>query len=380
MNLDNPFIRYRHLLGSYRNAIERGTSDGEFVDLVQRLDDAVAKVEGHGFAITPFEASAELGAQLGLATDLWVKDDTGNVGQSHKARHLFGLALHLEVDQVGDDVPLAIASCGNAALAAGVVANAVGRGLDVFVPTWADAEILDRLAGLGARVHPSERRASEEGDPAYLRFKEAVGAGAYPFSVQGTDAPQTLDGGKTMGWEIGEQLSQASAELDQVFIQVGGGALASSTMAGIADARDEGWIDQVPALFPVQAEACAPLARAWRELVADTAGLSHDEILDRARAGGYMRPWDEPHSAATGILDDITYDWLTIVDALLRFGGEPVVASEESIVKAHELARSTGATVSPTGSAGLAGLLTHLADGAASSGTDRIAVLFTGQN
>ena len=380
MNLDNPFIRYRHLLGSYRNAAERGVSDREFVDLVQRLDDAVAKVEGHGFTVTPFDRSTELSARLGIRTDLWVKDDTSNVGQSHKARHLFGLALHLAIDEVGDDVPLAIASCGNAALAAGVVAKAIDRDLDVFVPTWADEAILDRLAGLGARIHPSERRASEEGDPAYLRFKEAVEAGAYPFSVQATDAPRTLDGGKTMGWEIGEQLAQAAAGLDRIYVQVGGGALASSTMAGLADARDEGWIDRVPALVPVQAEGCAPLVRAWRELVADTTGLSHEEVLDRARTSNYMRPWDQPHSAATGILDDVTYDWLTIVDALLRYGGEPVVASEQSITRAHELATSIGAPVSPTGSAGLAGLITMLANGNATSATEGVAVLFTGVN
>lgn len=380
MNLDNPFIRYRHLLGSYRNATERGVSDREFVDLVQRLDDAVATVEGHGFTVTPFDRSTELSARLGIPSDLWVKDDTSNVGQSHKARHLFGLALHLAVDEVGDDVPLAIASCGNAALAAGVVAKAIGRDLDVFVPTWADEAILDRLAGLGARIHPSERRASEEGDPAYLRFKEAVEAGAYPFSVQGTDAPLTLDGGKTMGWEIGEQLAQASAGVDQIFIQVGGGALASSTMAGLEDARDEGWIDRVPALFPVQAAGCAPLARAWRELVADAAGLDPDDVLDRARSSNYMRPWNHPHSAATGILDDVTYDWLTIVNALLRHGGEPVVASEQSIGTAHEFATSIGATVSPTGSAGLAGLITVLANGNVPSGIEGVAILFTGVN
>ena len=69
---------------------------------------------------------------------MWVKDETGNVAGSHKARHLFGILLELRVAEAlghGDPAsPLAIASCGNAAYAAAVVARAAGRELRVFVP------------------------------------------------------------------------------------------------------------------------------------------------------------------------------------------------------------------------------------------------------
>jgi threonine synthase len=72
-----------------------------------------------------------------------------------------------------------------------------------------------------------------------------------------------------------------------------------------------------------------------------------------------MWAWEsEPHSAADGILDDETYDWVAILDAMADTQGSPVVASESNILRAHELAHSlTDINVSATGSSGLAGLL-----------------------
>ena len=71
-----------------------------------------------------------------------------------------------------------------------------------------------------------------------------------------------------------------------------------------------------------------------------------------------MTPWEHPQSLADGILDDETYDWLGVIDAIGVPGGDaPVVAAEADIVAAHQLARAAGFDVSPTGSAGLAGLL-----------------------
>ena len=45
-----------------------------------------------------------------------------------------------------------------------------------------------------------------------------------------------------------------------------------------------------------------------------------------------MTPWADPHSAADGILDDETYDWLGVVDVVRRSGGRPLVVPETAIV------------------------------------------------
>ena len=93
------------------------------------------------------------------------------------------------------------------------------------------AEALERL---GATVVYCERRSSDPpGDPAVLRFREAVEAGAVPFSVQGPENALCLDGGRTIGWE----LADAGVALDRVVVQVGGGAFATCTGWGLGSGR-----------------------------------------------------------------------------------------------------------------------------------------------
>lgn len=365
----NPFIRYRWLLDSYRKAIGRGWSDADFVSLVTRLDTAVTEVTGKGFAMTPLTRQPALAAAASMPTDLlWVKDETANVGGSHKARHLFGVLLHLAVD---DDTngELAIASCGNAAVAAAVIAQAAGRPLRVFIPTWADVGVVAMLKTLGATVEVSERRKSEVGDPTVLRMMEAVGRGAVPFSVQGTITPTTLDGGRTIGWEVAEQLSRARVGGKvALFVQVGGGALATSVWLGLNDGIREQWLDADPVLHTVQTEAAAPLNRAWRSLHSEMEAeplLDHDDMIDLAIKTAnqdpdrFMWAWEEVGpTVASGIVDDVTYDWLPVMEAMLRSEGQAKVVTEEMILRANHLARThTGVNVGHTGSAGLAGLL-----------------------
>ena len=87
-----------------------------------------------------------------------------------------------------------------------------------------------------------------------------------------------------------------------------------------------------------------------------------------------MTPWEEPHSLADGILDDETYDWLAVLEAMRARGGRPVVVSEASVVEAVEVARSAGLRVSPTGAAGVAALIEGAQSGPVAviaSGVDR---------
>jgi threonine dehydratase len=340
------------------------------VALVTELDAAVALVAGTGFVITPFERSAALSDELGFAADggVWVKDETHQVAGSHKARHLFTILLHLRAAEMLGLAPwstlesrpaLAIASCGNAALAASTLARGAGWPIEVFVPEWADDVVIDRLVALGASINRCSRRAGDPpGDPTIHRFREAVGGGAIPFSVQGPENTLCLDGGRTIGWEMHAVLGRA---LDRLFVQVGGGAFASCVGASYRGTGVQ------PMLHAVQAEGCAPLARAW-----DSArGTAHPE----RHWAELMTPWDDPRSLADGILDDETYDWLGVMEAMRARGGWPVVAPEAQIVAAHRLSLRTGIDASPTGTAGLAGLLTirgEIAD------DERVAVVFSG--
>jgi threonine synthase len=387
-----PFVGYRQLLSSYHRAIAGGMGDEGFVKLVRSFDAVVGGVDGRRFVVTPFGRDAVLSAALGFVEPggVWVKDETRNVAGSHKARHLLGVALHLKVAELlgltdRERRPtLAVASCGNAALAAAVVAAAGGWRLCVFVPAGADEAILARLGELGAQVVVCGRPAGSSGDPTYRRLKVALERGAVAFTCQGDLNGLAIEGGETLGYEIVSQASAAGLSLDHLVVQVGGGALASSCAQALLEARSLGALERLPRLHTVQTCGAHPLARAYTKVRGELSELPDAKEIGRVlqaaarRRSRYMWPWeDEPKSIAEGILDDETYDWLAALRGMLSTGGRPVVVGEERLVRAHELGHQAGYPVSPTGSAGLAGLVELLAEGTVRS-DERVAVLFTG--
>tara|TARA_R110002073_G_scaffold225022_5_gene385330 strand:- start:25444 stop:26727 length:1284 start_codon:yes stop_codon:yes gene_type:complete len=367
---DNAFVRYRQLSHTWHLAISRGITDAEYISIAEELAAKLAEVDGKPLATTPLAHSEQLAVRI--------KNETVNISGSHKARHLIGTALHLEVaDRLGADTrdtTLAIASCGNAALAAAVVAKAAGRKLRVFIPPNASAAVVERLTSLGAEQVICERRESDPpGDPCYHRFVEAVAAGALPFSCQGGDNALALIGGQTLGWELIDQcLNDVPSD---VFVQVGGGALASSLMQAFSMAKDAGILSALPRFHAVQTHNAHPLVRAWRRM----SELAEPAQSARSHRSDFMWPWEEePISIAGGILDDETYDWLSIVTGLEKSEGSATTVTEAQLQSANTLAlASTGIQVCTTGTAGFAGLQAMRTSGSLAPNVSPL-VLFTG--
>jgi threonine synthase len=393
LNHINPFLRYRALMHSYHVATARGLPDGGYRDLVASLDDSVAAVDGHGFQATPFARSRELSQALAFSASggVWVKDETGNVSGSHKGRHLMGVLIHLAVmERVGLLDParrrgLAIASCGNAALAAAVVARAGGWPLTVFVPPDADPGTRQCLREHRATVVVCSREPGTLGDPTYLRLRQELDQQtALPFTTQGPLNGLAIEGGQTLGYELVTDL--AHDRLDHLIVQVGGGALASSTIQALREAAGLGALARLPRIHTVQTTGAHPLERAYhrvRALLPDEPGpdaVTKAVAEAAARRSAFMRPWQtQPTSIARGILDDETYDWRAVVEGMLLTGGRPLVVGEDTLTQASRLAVArTGIPVDPTGSAGLAGLLEMRRSGEIGD-HDRVAVLFTGR-
>jgi threonine synthase len=398
----DPFARYRSLMHAYHLAMDAGLDDLEYLQLIDALERSVAAVDGHGFAVTPLHRDTLLSERLGFspAGGVWVKDETGNVSGSHKGRHLMGLLIYLEVAErlglhaTAGRATLAIASCGNAALAAAVVARAGGRRLRVFVPVDAEAGIVARLRALGCDVVACPREPGMPGDPAYLALRRGLSAGAVPFTCQGNENGLAIEGGETIGYELASQM--AGVPLDHIVVQVGGGALASACAQGLREAAELGAIGHEPRLHTVQTTGAHPLERAYhgvRAMLA-AAGQAGQEGGDGTRPrradvervlataarhrSAYMWPWEsEPKSIATGILDDETYDWRAVVGAMLTTGGQPVVVTENRLAEANDLGTVAGIPADPTGTAGLAGLL-DLRQAGVVGADERVAVLFTG--
>ena len=373
---DNPFLAFREQLAVDAFGAAIGLEDASRVEIIASLDAAVERVAGTGFRKTPLLRADALSDELGFTATggVWVKDETHNVAGSHKARHVFTELVYLLMaeragltpwSQKADRPPLAIASCGNAAIAASTLARAVDWPIAVHVPVAAQESVMEALHLLDADVRICPRRESDPaGDPCVWRFRELVQHGALPFGVQGTENVWCLDGGRTLGWEIAEQMP----EIDRVCMQVGGGAFAStfatSFYASGGSAR----------LHAVQSEGCAPLVRAWQRFV---------ELGEPRHIGStwseVMWPWEQtPTSFADGILDDETYDWIDIVGHMHSSHGGAVRASESNIVRAHALAHEfTDIDVSPTGSSGLAGLLEIRNQVDAN---EKVLVVFSGQS
>ncbi len=404
----NPFIAFRHSMYSYAWSMGQGLRDEDYIKALRNVDSMLETMSAPLFRFTPLKRSESL--------NVWFKDETGNVAGSHKARHLLGLAQHFDsVERSGKtkgvsigtrQKPLAIASCGNAALAAAVIAHATGRILRVFIPTSAEAVVVDELKRLGAEIVPCERGDdSPPGDPCFHAFQAAVEAGAVPFTCQGSENGLTIDGGMTLGFELAQQLTEANVQLDHLFLQVGGGALGSSTCQALRRTQAEG--ASLPAIHAVQTRGCQPLVRAWRQLASDLKDklpggtqvhLQEDQRLARwlhehydgdiaetifldakHNRSRYMRPVDRPLSSiADGILDDETYDWFVLCRAMIETGGWPVVVAEDDLRWARAAASAANdRPVSATGAAGLAGVRAARRAGHLSVDAS-IGVLFTG--
>lgn len=425
---DNPFLHYRHRLLSYHRSLNISYSDSDYCARISKLDEALKAVDGRGFVCTPLTCERELAEVLGFDSmqHLFVKDETQNVGGSHKARHLFGILINLDAQLMKR--PFAIASCGNAALAAAIVAKAAGAQLEVFIPVDAEATVVKQLEALGARLNVCERREGERGDPCFLRFRDAVAAGALPFTCQGPENGLTIEGGHTLAYELFDQLKAKHHAVHHLFVQVGGGALASSSAQSLAETMRYEPLASLPRFHTIQTRGAFPLARAYDRVVRiidarfkgeadpklepyvddmsfEARALSHDsaavaELLamaDCIRSAWdstavqssvryaaanrhvFMWPWEaEPKSLAGGILDDECYDWYAILCTMLRTGGLPLVVSEKRIALAHDLAhRHTLVRPSATGSAGLAGLLL-MKEANAIADYENICLYFTG--
>ncbi len=426
----HPFVRYRSQLSSWLQAEAAGWSRDDWAALVGDLDHAVAAVSGRPMARTPSVPLADVGP-----LDVTAKLELYGPAGSHKTRHVFGLMLWLltqeRLGRLSRRAPLAIASCGNAALAAATVARAAGWPIRVFVPTDVKAPVRAALADVGAQVVECPRVPGQRGDPTVNAFRAAVAEGALPFCCQGTDNGMTLEGGALVGWELAESATQgveanpalATDANMGLWVQVGGGALGTGAWRGLlAGIGATSGLDVSgplrPRLFTVQTAGAWPLGRAWLHAVAallddpgvaqlnlaETAGPAQARAvaertadlaaaaLDRVRRApgsiealdtllaanwrGWMQPWPTtPHSVAHGILDDETYDGRALVRGMISSGGWPVVAGEDALLDAVEAAG--GHPVTPTGSAGLAGLMqSHAA--AAARLPARHVVLLTG--
>ncbi|HUX06413.1 MAG TPA: threonine synthase [Acidobacteriota bacterium] len=289
---------------------------------------------GEGF--TPLLHASRLGGSLGMER-LLIKEEGLNPTGSFKARGLVmavNRARELGVEAV------VIPSAGNAAGAMSAYAAAAGMKAVVYMPQDTPSDFVFECKGLGAEVHLIDGLITDCGKIVAER-KEREGW----FDLSTFKEPYRVEGKKTMGYELAEQLGWRLP--DVIIYPTGGG----TGLVGMWKAFDEmeqmGWIDSKrPRMVSVQSEGCAPIIRAMEE------GSEH------------ARLWENAHTIASGLrVPGAVADFL-ILRAIRESGGTAVAVSDEAMLAdSWEIARKEGVLPAPEGGATLSALRKLLDDG-----------------
>jgi threonine synthase len=289
-----------------------------------------------GEGMTPLIRTERLGKAIGSEA-LWVKDEGINPTGSFKARGLscaISMCVELGIRKV------AIPSAGNAASAMAAYAAAAGIDAYIFMPRDVPQANYIECKAFGAQVTLVDGLISDCGRMVAER-KDAEGW----FDVSTLKEPYRVEGKKTMGYEVAEQLRWELP--DAIFYPAGGGV----GLIGMWKAFDEmealGWISSArPKMIAVQSAGCAPVVRAFER------GENRSEF------------WQNAHTVAAGLRVPKPLGDFLMLDAIRKSGGTALAVSDEEMLDAGALLGATeGIFAAPEGAACVAAARQLLASG-----------------
>jgi len=164
----------------------------------------------------------------------------------------------------------------------------------------------------------------------------------YDVVTAGTHNPYTVEGGRTISYEIFEQLGQLP---DVVIAPVGGGGLIGSMWKGFRELETLGLVsrDQLPRMIGVQASGCSPFVRAIKE------NWSLEAV--------FSNPWGEIKTICNAIADTIPLDALFALPAVRESGGTAIaVSDDETLMAGYQLSSMEGVFAEPSSSTTIAAL------------------------
>jgi threonine synthase len=260
--------------------------------------------------------------QIGRA---WVKDEGQNPTGSFKAR---GMALAVSRAKELGATALAVPTAGNAGSAAAAYGAAAGLPVHVVAPLDTPQPIVEEIRALGADLQLLDGLISDCGNVVRRGVEEH---GWWDLST--LKEPYRIEGKKTMGYELFEQLGGRLP--DAIIYPTGGG----TGLIGMWKAFDEmeamGWIGaERPRMYSVQAAGCAPMVRAWEAGVED-AGV-----------------WEGAYTYASGLRVPGAVGDFLILRALRASGGAAVAIPDHEMAEwvAH-MGADTGVFAAPEGGA-----------------------------
>ncbi|MDA0811670.1 MAG: threonine synthase [Verrucomicrobia bacterium] len=283
-----------------------------------------------------------------LGQNVWVKDEGRLPTGSFKAR---GLCMAVSMAKELGIKRIAMPTNGNAGAALAAYASNAGIEAFVFCPEDTPEVNVREIALQGARVWRVNGLIHDCG----RIVREGVGPMGW-FDLSTLKEPYRIEGKKTMGLELAEQLGWRMP--DVIFYPTGGGTGLIGMWKAFAELAELGWIgSRMPKMIAVQASGCAPIVRAFEQGV---------EFADE---------WKDAHTIASGIRVPVAVGDFLILRAVRESGGCAMTVDDEAIQLAQiEAARREGILLCPEGAATLAAYWKAIANG--SIGADEEAILF----
>jgi threonine synthase len=276
---------------------------------------------------TPLVHARRLGEAVGHAP-LYLKDEGLNPTGSFKARGL-GMAVSRAYELGVTEV--SIPSAGNAAGAMSAYAALAGMKSYVFMPEDVPRPFVSECRALGAEVTLVDGLITDCGRIAAEGVEEHG-----RFDISTLKEPYRIEGKKTMGYELAEQLDWILP--DVVVYPTGGGTGLVGMWKAFAEMEALGWIGpERPRMVSVQSEGCAPMVRAF------------------GRGDEFAEPWQDAATIADGLRVPAAVGDFLIMQALRESGGAAVaVPDDEMLACTNLIGRTQGIFSAPEGGATLA--------------------------
>ncbi|MCH2180564.1 MAG: threonine synthase [Mariniblastus sp.] len=289
-----------------------------------------------GEVMTPLLPAAKLQQRLGCG-EILIKDEGRLPTGSFKAR---GLALAVAMARELGVRRMAMPTNGNAGAALAAYGSRAGIETYVFCPQDTPTVNVQEIAFQGATTFLCNGYINDCGK-IVAGGQEAMGW----FDTSTLKEPYRIEGKKTMGLELAEQLGWDVP--DVILYPTGGGTGLIGMWKAFQELEAIGWIgSKRPRMVAVQAAGCAPIVRAFE------------------RGDRHAEPWSNASTIASGIRVPAALGDYLILDAVRESGGFAVAVSDDAIEEAQrECARREGILLCPEGAATLAALQQELSTG-----------------
>ena len=283
---------------------------------------------GEGF--TPLIRASNLGEKLGL-NNLLIKDETMNPTGSFKAR---GLSSAVSKAKELGVKSITIPSAGNAGGAMAAYGALAKLETYVFMPK--DTPLANKVETIayGAKVELVDGYITDAG-----KFSQELVATKGAFDLSTLKEPYRVEGKKTMGFEIAEQLKWDLPEF--IIYPTGGGTGIVGIWKAFHELKKLGWINgPMPKMICVQAEGCSPIVDAF---------LNGEDFAE---------PFKNAHSIASGMKVPAAIGDYLVIKSLRESGGTGLKVSDQEMVRGvKDLSENEGIFAAPEGGATVAGLL-----------------------